>query len=304
MRRKRLIRCGGGKRQSALIGSAAKWVQSRMHTETETELIPQPDDAPCDCHFHVFDANRGKPDARYVPAYAARLVDWQAAASSVGVRRGVLVQTSFMGTDNTLLLAQLAAEPDALRGVAIVAPDMSADALHPLHVAGVRAIRLNLAGTDHSLAAWSDAAPLWDALLALGWHVEVHTGSGRLPEVLRQLPESLPLVIDHMAMPQAVSTHDPTVQALRSRTRSAAVHVKLSGAYRLGGCDAGALARLWLAELGPQRLLWGSDWPCTNHEAKADYVALHAALHDWLGGDARAVQAALVGNPARLYWRK
>ena len=271
-----------------------------MHTETTSAL----DHAPCDCHFHVFDANRGKPDARYVPAYAARLADWQAAAGQVGVRRGVLVQTSFMGTDNALLLAQLAVEPAALRGVAIVAPDAAVQELHRLHAAGVRAIRLNLAGTDHSLAAWGQAAPLWDALLALGWHVEVHTGGGRLPEALRQLPASLPLVIDHMAMPQAVSADDPTVQALCDRARGATVHVKLSGAYRLGGCDAGELARLWRDELGIDRLLWGSDWPCTNHEEKADYAALHASLYDWLGGDAQAVQAALIGNPGRLYWRK
>jgi predicted TIM-barrel fold metal-dependent hydrolase len=58
---------------------------------------------------------------------------------------------------------------------------------------------------------------------------------------------------------------------------------------------------LWLGELGLDRLLWGSDWPCTNHEAHADYPALHHALDDWLL-DRAAVEAARVDNPNRLYW--
>jgi predicted TIM-barrel fold metal-dependent hydrolase len=56
-----------------------------------------------------------------------------------------------------------------------------------------------------------------------------------------------------------------------------------------------------MVEMGPQRLLWGSDWPCTNHEALADYAALRQALDVWLG-DAAAARAALVINPQRLYW--
>jgi hypothetical protein len=48
---------------------------------------------------------------------------------------------------------------------------------------------------------------------------------------------------------------------------------------------------------GSQRLLWGSDWPCTNHEAHADYPALHHALDDWLL-DSAAAEAARVDNPA------
>jgi predicted TIM-barrel fold metal-dependent hydrolase len=256
-----------------------------------------------DSHFHVFEAGPARPGARYRPAYAAPLAGWQALAAPLGVGRGVLVQTSFLGTDNRSLLAQLAAEPDALRGVAVVAPTATPAELQALHAAGVRGIRLNLAGASHRLDDWARPPGIWDALLALGWHVELHTDIGQLPGVLAQLPGALPLVIDHMGKPEAVSAADATVCAVRDRTRTGAapVHIKLSGAYRLGGLDAGALARLWRAELGADRLLWGSDWPCTNHEAEADYPALLAALTDWLRDDA-AVAQALVENPTRLYW--
>lgn len=254
-----------------------------------------------DTHFHVFAAHQAQPGARYTPAYNAPLSAWQAAAQPLGVARGVLVQTSFMGTDNSALLATLAQHPDTLRGIAVAAPTADLPTLAPLHAAGVRGLRLNLAGSAHAIPAWSAATALWDAVLALGWHLELHTDIGQLPGVLAQLPAALPLVIDHMGKPDAVTASDATVRALAARARQAPVHVKLSGAYRLGGRDAGALARLWLGELGPDCLLWGSDWPCTNHEALADYAALLAALADWLREDA-AVMQALVGNPGRLYW--
>jgi predicted TIM-barrel fold metal-dependent hydrolase len=126
----------------------------------------------------------------------------------------------------------------------------------------------------------------------------LHTDRGALPQVLRQLPAGLPLVLDHMARPHAVSALDPTVQAVRQWRGP--VHVKLSGAYRLGGLDPAALAALWLQERGPQHLLWGSDWPCTNHEHAAHYPHLLEALFDWVGhGHAQAI---LSDNPRALYW--
>jgi predicted TIM-barrel fold metal-dependent hydrolase len=262
-----------------------------------------------DTHFHVFVAGQAVPGARYVPRYDASLASWQAAATPCGVTHGVLVQTSFLGTDNHLLMAQLATQPDHLRGVAVVAPDATLATLQPLHDAGVRGIRLNLAGASHDMSDWAAATALWDGLLRLGWHVELHTDRGALPAVLAQVPQALPVVLDHAAKPAQVALQDETLQAVLRRVRQAEgqnpiapVHIKLSGAYRLGGVSPHALAQLWLAELGQQALLWGSDWPCTNHEALADYPALFAALADWLGGDDAVVAAVRSGNPARLYW--
>ena len=80
------------------------------------------------------------------------------------------------------------------------------------------------------------------------------------------------------------------------------MHIKLSGAYGLGDLHAGALARLWLAELGPRALLWGSDWPCTNHEAQADYARLKAEADDWVG--AAAAAQARGTNAQQVYWQR
>jgi predicted TIM-barrel fold metal-dependent hydrolase len=261
-----------------------------------------------DTHWHVFEAGQSVPGARYTPAYTAPFAAWRALAASVGVTHGVLVQTSFMGADNRLLLGQLAQHPDTLRAVAVVAPEASPALLSSLHAQGVRGIRLNLAGGPHAMAGWADAQALWDAVSQLGWHVELHTDTGALPPVLAALPVALPLVLDHFAKPAQARLHDATVAAVGQRQRrsgAGGVHVKLSAAYRLGpGADPSALAHLWLDELGPQALLWGSDWPCTNHEPRADYPTLHAALADWLGGDPALLQQVRCVNPMRLYWRE
>jgi predicted TIM-barrel fold metal-dependent hydrolase len=258
-----------------------------------------------DSHFHVFEAGQSVPEARYSPSYAAPLSNWQSAASEVGVTRGVLVQTSFMGTDNAHLLKHLQKNPNTLRGVAVVAPTEGFWQMADLNTQGVRGIRINLAGQSHDMASWQAAKPLWDAVLQLGWHVELHTDTGALPSVLAAVPLEIPVVIDHFCRPEKASLHNATVQAVLARVAatSAQVYVKLSAAYRLhADVEPSNLAKLWLGELGAQALLWGSDWPCTNFEAKADYPTLYANLNDWLGGDVAAIEAARSHNPMRLYW--
>jgi len=100
-------------------------------------------------HFRVFDNGVAPASSRCRPAYAAGLYDWQAALGSLdgqGDLYGVVVQTSFLGTDNTALLAALQARPDRLRGVAVIDPTITDAQLTALQAAGVRGIRLNLYG--------------------------------------------------------------------------------------------------------------------------------------------------------------
>lgn len=76
--------------------------------------------------------------------------------------------------------------------------------------------------------------------------------------------------------------------------------VKLSGAYRQAGVDAQDLTQVLLGELGSSALLWGSDWPCTNHENCADYSLLRESLDRWVGE--ASVDEVMNQNPMRLYW--
>ena len=204
-------------------------------TESAAECI--------DCHFHVFRRPQvAQPGARYTPSYAASLADWEAAAPTGGSRRGVLVQTSFAGTDNGELLEALRSRPQTLRGVAVIdPPTATAGMLAALDADGVRGIRLNLVGaTPQALLAAAALPPrLADELVALGWNVELHTDAGRLPQVLERIDPRLPVVLDHFGKPTAADAGDATFGAVARRLASggAPMHVKLSAPYRLGGLD-------------------------------------------------------------------
>lgn len=257
-----------------------------------------------DCHFHVFVANVAVPGARYRPTYAAEPNDWMGKAAACGVRRGLLVQPSFLGTDNSQMLRAMAESGHALRGVAVIDPATAEGELRALHAQGVRGIRLNLVGISHDVRAWTQADTLWKTMDDLGWHLELHTDQGALTGVLAQLlpvlPATLCLVLDHFGKPASASATDETVVAVQEMVKNGRpVYVKLSGAYRIGAVDPKAMAQQWLQVLGPSQLLWGSDWPCTNHESLADYAQLHANLEDWLG-DSAWVRQVRVDNPHRL----
>jgi predicted TIM-barrel fold metal-dependent hydrolase len=253
-----------------------------------------------DCHAHVFSANapavRG---ARYRPDYAATLSSWQAHWSRCGVTHGVLVQPSFFGIDNSEMLAALAIDPSHLRGVAVLDASAGEDLVARLDQAGVRAIRLNLRGAHedlHGLAPWQK---LLGRVRDRGWHVEVFTDVGRLPAVaasLRAMP--MRVVFDHMGNPDPADA-DATFTAVDELAATHEVWVKLSAPYRLQGHDAGGLARRWLALLGDTRLVWGSDWPWTGHEAGRDYRGALATVGEWIGEP--SARSILWDNPARLY---
>jgi predicted TIM-barrel fold metal-dependent hydrolase len=255
-----------------------------------------------DTHFHVFNAGVAIEGARYVPQYSAFLSEWTQQAQSVGISRGVCVQPSFLGTDNRWMVDALRSNPDVLRGIAVVSPNERLETLQVLNDAGVRGIRLNLAGISHEIAQWSHAHQLWQTVVQMGWHLEVHTDQGKLPQVLQQLPSDLPLVIDHMAKPLQAQSNDATLQALKARARVSPIHVKLSGAYRLGDVDSAQLATLLLQELGPHSLLWGSDWPCTNHEQFANFETLMAQARQWIPSE--FFEQIMTENPMRLYWNR
>ena len=253
-----------------------------------------------DTHFHVFEAGVGVAGARYVPHYNARLSDWVVKAQNVGIYHGVCVQPSFLGTDNSLMLRALADHPDRLKGIAVVAPDVQAEVLQAMHMAGVRGIRLNLAGISHDIPEWTQAVHIWQFMQSVDWHVELHTDRGRLPDVLKQLPADISLVVDHMAKPLEVNAADLSLQALMQRAKDSAVHVKLSGAYRLDGLNADQLAKLLMSELGVDALLWGSDWPCTQHEQFANFEQLMSQAHGWLGDI--HLEKVMHDNAMKLYW--
>lgn len=261
-----------------------------------------------DTHAHVFRQGLALADTRrHTPDYDATLTQYLALLDAHGVARGVLVQPSFLGTDNSHLVAALRAAAGRLRGVAVVSPDIAAADLLALAEAGVAGIRLNLIGLP--LPALDQ--PAWQELLAhvntLGWHVEVHLQASRLPAIMPALlAAGCRVVIDHFGRPDpALGIADPGFAYLLRQADSGQVWVKLAAPYRnwpapdcaRAGREA---ARLLLDAYTPDRLMWGSDWPHTEHRHLASYTAATQWLDAWID-DAAARQAVLADTPLRLF---
>jgi predicted TIM-barrel fold metal-dependent hydrolase len=260
--------------------------------------VTRPPTGAVDTHAHVFVRPlAAAAQARYLPDYDASPEDYLARLDAHGLDGGLLVQPSFLGTDNSFLLRCLARYPDRLRGVLVVEPASAAGGGEAgLDVVGVVGVRLNLIGR----AAPDLTAPGWRALgaalAARGQHLEVQARGAQwlaLGPALARWPGAV--VLDHLGLPGGSAEVDRAVLEL-----AAAGHVwtKLSAPYRTARGAAAATARRLVERGGVSRLLWGSDWPWTGFEGRHDY----GACLDWAAGllGAGALGAVLVDNPRRL----
>lgn len=256
-----------------------------------------------DCHVHVFSVSgRAAVDARYRPAYTATLAALRTLWAANAITHGVIVQPSFFGTDNSEMLAAVALDREHLRGVAMLDPTARDEDIARLDAAGVVALRLNLKGRgDYAAYATEEWKALYRRAHTRGWHLEIFTDAGRVPELMPALLASdAGVVFDHFGNPGMEEARaEATFAAIATLAASRPIHTKLSAPYRLGGVDRRTLADRWIEIVGSAGLVWGSDWPWTLFEERNDYRQLRQDLDRWVG--AAVARMALWDNAARLY---
>jgi L-fuconolactonase len=269
-----------------------------------------------DAHFHCWQLQRGDYGwltPALAPIYRdVRVADWQAEARVHGVRGGVLVQAAPTEAETWFLLEQAGAHAEVLGVVGWVdflAPDaperIAALAQNP-KLKGLRPMLQDIADPDWilqsaiepALRAMAECGLVFDALVKPQHLQRVLTLAQRHPD--------LKIVIDHCAKPNiATNQWQPWADDLTRLARETAAVCKLSGLLtECGPAPKPDAARPWAVHVlecfGPERVLWGSDWPVL--ELASSYAAWWNETQS-LMADLQPTQRAAVlgGNAQRVY---
>ena len=279
-----------------------KWSTGNQRPTTKT-----PSHA-VDCHHHIYDARFPVAANATLKPGDALVEDYRRLQRRIGTARNVIVQPSTYGIDNRLLVQSLAAFGKNARGVAVVNTSVTDAELKQLHAAGVRGIRFNLA--PPGTTTLDMVRPLADRIASMGWHVQVNAPPAALLEARATWSDlPCPVVFDHLGRVLQPGTLDQaTFAMIRDLVQKDKAWVKLSGFYldsRFRAptyADAVRVASTYAAE-GPERVVWGSDWPHPTEHAK-NIIPDDALLFDLLAvavPNDGARKLVLVDNATKLY---
>ena len=274
----------------------------------------------CDSHVHIVGPHDRYPQVseRTYLAGVATVDELESNAASNGVGRFVIVQPSFYGADNRLLLQSLNILVGRSRGVAVIDQTTSRETLSDFVGQGVRGLRLNL------YSRFGDSTPLGQQFKAIedlayeaSCHIEVIASLKILADNATLLARSqVPVVIDHYGVHSGYTPDHAEGRTLLDLLALPHTWIKLSAPYRVSSNPLATRPDpTWLAAIlatASDRCVWGSDWPHTpphnvqmGSELHSPYRRLRygALLDDFIAavGSAELAGRILSDNPARLY---
>jgi L-fuconolactonase len=229
-----------------------------------------------------------------------------------GIEGTVLVQAAPTLAETEFMLAIAEATPFVKGVVGWVdaeAPGAAAEtarlAAHP-KLKGLRPMIQDIADPDWMLRP--GVAPSFEALIAadLTFDALVHPRHLKNLSVLLYRYPQMRVVIDHAAKPRiAAGDFDGWAADMARLARETGACCKLSGLVTEAGAgwtetDLAPYVAHLIEVFGPERLIWGSDWPvCTLAAGYARWLAVAEGLTATLGAEAQA--AIFGGNAVRAY---
>jgi L-fuconolactonase len=234
--------------------------------------------------------------------------EYVASADAASVDAAVLVQAhGAYGTDNGYVLDALRVARERLVAVVIVDPadpDATTRLRQLAAVPGCHGVRLFGIGAD--APAWFDGAAgdaLWDAATELDLRIVATLLTADLPRLDAMLARhaGVPVVLDHCGFPDLHGGPPfAGAAALLALSKHPGLHLKVTS-HVLEGASAHAqeFVELLAATFGPERLVWGSDYPQTHDRTYPELVELGRAA--CAGLDARDRARVLGENALRLW---
>jgi len=265
-----------------------------------------------DAHFHIWRLARG--DYGWLtPALGAihrdiDIADWQRQAGPCGVIGGILVQAAPTEAETRFLLDAAAQATDAVLGVVGWVDLAHGDGAARVErcaraprLKGLRPMLQDIADPDWILQ--SAVAPALAAMAACGLTFDALITPVHLPRIrtLARRHPDLTIVIDHGAKPDiARDQFEPWATDIKRVADETGAFCKLSGLLTEAGSHPERTPR-YLAHLlacfGPDRLIWGSDWPVL--ERAAAYADWHTMATTAIAPDHH--RAIFADNARRAY---
>ena len=305
LNRRRFLQVAGCAAAGSMIGSKAESFE-----ETEELLI-------IDCHAHIY----GTDEKTYPtisnpyrpPAGKGTVAHLKQEMAAAGVKHVTAIQTStYYRFDNRFTVDSARANKTFMVGICTLDPDdphsptLLEQYANDYNVSGMRSIpaksgRLDDPGVYKLWAKAEELGIVINALVSRDKRAEVEVLASRHPK--------LRVVIDHCLNLKAGPNLKPTLTDMLALANLPNVHAKLTfiptGTAEEYPCrDMHDSCHAVIEAFGPDRCIWGSDFPCELWCPKMSYAQnLRIFTHE-RGLDAPAKKAILGETAKGLYLRR
>jgi len=237
-----------------------------------------------DCHVHVLDPRRFPygADTHYAPSgqEIGTPAQLSQAMDAYGTAHALLLgPNSGYGLDNSCMLHTIARSEGRYKGIAVVANDVTLEAIERLKTRGVVGVAWNV--THYGIEHYRDAEPLLEKLAQIGMFVDIQTEHDQLVTMMPMLTRhGVRLLVDHCGRPTIDAGLDqPGFRALLEIGARKLGFVKLSGFAKFSGesaphCDVWRFVQALVEAFTLDRCLWASDWPYLRAPMHIDYGVL------------------------------
>ncbi len=270
-----------------------------------------------DSHTHLMtlDTERyplADPKSGYRPDFEGSADALREDMRLADVQGALAISTGFYGWDNSYALDQRAGNEDWLAVAALVNP-ASADApqtLEQLVARGVCGLRIQRHLFYQQALDDPVSTPLWSAAADLGLTVDVNATHEEYDAVearIRQFPQ-MRFVLDHCGyVSGSLAPSENTTAPVCAMARYENVYIKLTflplasrQAYPFA--DVHWMVRELVDAFGPERCLFGSNFPTAQYSPQASYAQTVELFADAIDLSAEE-RAWILGGTARTLWR-
>jgi predicted TIM-barrel fold metal-dependent hydrolase len=267
-----------------------------------------------DCHAHIYSEDEKKyptiKDPYRPPAGTGTVSHLQREMKAAGVTFVTAIQTStFYRWDNRFTADASRDNKAFMAGVCTLDPDDPAsprkleEYAKAYNVRGMRSIPAKNGRFDDP-----GVEGLWRRADHLGIVINVLANSeqaGEIEALIERHPK-LRVVVDHCLNIKAGDTLERTVKAMQSLADYPTVHAKLSfiptgSAEKYPFRDMHEPCREVIKAFGPDRCVWGSDFPCELWCPKVTYAEHLRIFTEELGLDETS-RRAILGETAKRLW--